>query len=295
MGAIKISDEQIGVIKCFLRKSYSITAIQKELRQQGWDVSRASISRVRNDKLRSQKNKDGKENRGRKSKLTQRKIKWLNKELLKTDPPTQKHLANKLEVNERTVRYYIKKFGLKKVKKPKCHAISEKSRQKRYRRSWPMYLRLKKEYRKIITGDEAWFYINDGSGQRSIQYISRSQNRSDCTPFRRASNSKGVMIWAAISCQGKAKLRFIQPGCKINAKYYIDKVLKPFIKQDFFRLYPDGDGVFHQDSAPAHAAKSTQDYLRRNDIPFITPEQWMPNSPDAAPCDFFYGATLNPN
>ena len=95
------------------------------------------------------------------------------------------------------------------------------------------------------------------------------------------------MVWAAISYQGKAKLRFITPGCKVNADYYIKEVLSPFIKEDIPKLYPGRDCIFQQDSAPAHAAKKTMEFLNSKNIPFITSDQWMPNSPDAAPCDFF--------
>ena len=45
---------------------------------------------------------------------------------------------------------------------------------------------------------------------------------------RREQHSKGFMVWAAISFNGKTSLHFIEPGAKINSQYYIDHVLKPF-------------------------------------------------------------------
>jgi len=73
-------------------------------------------------------------------------------------------------------------------------------------------------------------------------------------------------------------------GTKINQDYYIEKILKPMIKQ-FRRLYHDGEGIFHQDSAPSHAGQKTLAFLRSNNINFFSPEIWLPNSPDLAPCD----------
>lgn len=39
-------------------------------------------------------------------------------------------------------------------------------------------------------------------------------------------------------------------------------------------------------SAPTHAAKGTIDYLNEHKLNYITPEEWMPNSLDAAPMDY---------
>ncbi|GBN76013.1 hypothetical protein AVEN_127081-1 [Araneus ventricosus] len=38
---------------------------------------------------------------------------------------------------------------------------------------------------------------------------------------------------------------FVQPGAKINSKYYIQKILKPFLKDTYCRLYTNSDAVLH--------------------------------------------------
>ncbi|GBN72380.1 hypothetical protein AVEN_87079-1 [Araneus ventricosus] len=81
--------------------------------------------------------------------------------------------------------------------------------------------------------------------------------------------------------------RFGQPGAKINSEYYIQKILKLFLKDDYCRLYPNGDVIFHQDSAPSHASSVTQKFLTDQQVQLLRPQQWMPNSSDAAPCDYF--------
>ncbi|XP_042904516.1 histone-lysine N-methyltransferase SETMAR-like [Parasteatoda tepidariorum] len=90
-----------------------------------------------------------------------------------------------------------------------------------------------------------------------------------------------------ISAHGVTEPRFVKPGAKINSEYYIQKILKPFLKDDYCRLYPNSDAVFHQDSAPSHASKVTQKFLTDQQVQFLRPEQWIPNSPDVAPCDYF--------
>ncbi|RVE46422.1 hypothetical protein evm_008956 [Chilo suppressalis] len=44
--------------------------------------------------------------------------------------------------------------------------------------------------------------------------------------------------------------------------------------------------VFQQDSAPAHRAKSTQDWLVAREIDFIRHEEWPSSSPDLSPLDY---------
>lgn len=95
------------------------------------------------------------------------------------------------------------------------------------------------------------------------------------------------MAWLGISANGCTKVRFVKPGVKINSEYYIKNILKPLIREDIPKLYPNSDYIFHQDSAPSHTAKKTLKFLEDNDITFLTPNQWMPNSPDAASLDFF--------
>ncbi|GBN02156.1 hypothetical protein AVEN_265712-1 [Araneus ventricosus] len=98
---------------------------------------------------------------------------------------------------------------------------------------------------------------------------------------------KGVMVWMGISTNGVTKPRFVQLGSKINSEYCIQKILKPFLKDDYCILYPNGNAVFHQDFAPSHASRVTQKFLTDQRVQFLRPQQWMPNSPDAAPCDYF--------
>ena len=100
---------------------------------------------------------------------------------------------------------------------------------------------------------------------------------------------KGFMVWGGVSSKGKTSLRFVELSAKISSAYYIKNILKPFLSHDVPRLYPKNERkqwILHQDSAPSHTAKDTLEYLKKCKINYITPEQWMPNSPDAAPMDY---------
>ena len=57
--------------------------------------------------------------------------------------------------------------------------------------------------------------------------------------------------------------------------------------KEMARLHPDGDVIFHQDSAPSHVARTTLKFMDEANINYIKPSEWLANSPDAAPCDYF--------
>ena len=44
--------------------------------------------------------------------------------------------------------------------------------------------------------------------------------------------------------------------------------------------------VFQQDSVPAHCASATVKYLCQATLAFISPDLWLPNSPDLNPVDY---------
>ena len=44
--------------------------------------------------------------------------------------------------------------------------------------------------------------------------------------------------------------------------------------------------TLQQDGAPAHTARTTMDYLKKEHINCIEPHMWPPNSPDLNPMDY---------
>jgi len=44
--------------------------------------------------------------------------------------------------------------------------------------------------------------------------------------------------------------------------------------------------TLQQDGAPSHTAKSTINYLKMENVSFIEPQMWPPNSPDLNPIDY---------
>ena len=99
----------------------------------------------------------------------------------------------------------------------------------------------------------------------------RSQNdrvwsagrKRDVSPSRllieRAKFTSRVMVSAGVCLQGKGRLHFVQEKSKVNADYYMNELLQNLMDDCHYLL--GQHFIFQQDGAPAHAAKSTQQWL----------------------------------
>ena len=96
---------------------------------------------------------------------------------------------------------------------------------------------------------------------------------------------KSVMVSVAVSKLGCTELIFVEPGVKVEIAYYRDiLLLHQILQSDIWQAMCPC--VFQQDSAPAHRARATVEYLRQATPEFISPDLWPPNSPDLNPVDY---------
>src|SRR6218665_362165 len=100
--------------------------------------------------------------------------------------------------------------------------------------------------------------------------------------------SRNVMVSVAISNMGKSRIVVIEPGAKVNSQYYCRIVLGDGLLPDIRAICQHHTWTLKQDGAPSHTAKNTMEYmyLRRENISFIEPDMWPPNSPDLNPVDY---------
>ena len=66
---------------------------------------------------------------------------------------------------------------------------------------------------------------------------------------------------------------------------YQEDVLKGVVKHLNMTLFSGQECVFQQDSVPAQKAKTTQKWLRRNLLAFISAENWLSGSEDLKTLD----------
>lgn len=73
---------------------------------------------------------------------------------------------------------------------------------------------------------------------------------------------------------------------KTSALVYQNTVLQNSVEPLKRTMFANRHWVFQQDSAPAHKAKSTQNWLDAHEIDFIRHEDWPSSSPDLNPLDY---------
>lgn len=229
----------------------------------------------------------------RRRKLTKLDINNILHELTNVDPPTYQELGDKYNVTRMAICKIKQKFGLKTVKKVTGHAMSSRIIMLRKQRSLPLKKKLLDfGLDRIVSSDEAWFYAQN-QGKRNIQHLTKRRSRCDAEVLTKKSHPIAVMVWAAVCHRGIIGPFFVESGAKINSEYYIQAILKPALKQ-LRQLYPDGKFLWHHDSAPAHAAHKTNDYLLSHGVEYISKAEWLPCSPDISPCDYSLWGYLKP-
>ena len=130
------------------------------------------------------------------------------------------------------------------------------------------------------------FISQNVGGRRHVYYELKGERPEESwTKFWKVSHPKGFMFFGRVCHRGVTKLRFIEPGVKINSAYYVENCLKPVPGGS---LYPREKHkvVSHQNFASADPSKLTQEYLKTVPCRFIPAEHWMGNSSDLARMDF---------
>lgn len=98
--------------------------------------------------------------------------------------------------------------------------------------------------------------------------------------------SKGAIIQVQSWFGGSE--HFCEQGVKTEAKNYQEDVLEKVVKPLNNTLFNKKHWVFQQDSAPAHKAKSTQLWLKKNVPEFIKESDWPSGSLDLNPLDYSF-------
>jgi len=102
--------------------------------------------------------------------------------------------------------------------------------------------------------------------------------------------SRNVMLSVRVSRMGKTMVAFIDPG--VNKSYCCNIVLEKGLLPDIRAICRHYRWTLQQDGAPAHTARTTMNYLKREHINFIEPHMWPPNSPDINPVDYAISGAL---
>lgn len=95
-----------------------------------------------------------------------------------------------------------------------------------------------------------------------------------------------VMVWATVTETGRSLLVFVDDGIKLNQENYRTSILESALLPWAQKHFKNRRWSFQQDSASAHGAKKTQEWMTENVPAFIAKEESPQSSPDLNPVDF---------
>jgi len=78
---------------------------------------------------------------------------------------------------------------------------------------------------------------------------------------------------------------FLQERGETGVRVYQEDMLQGVVKHHKMTFFSGQEWVFQQDSVPAQKAKTTQGWLRRNLLAFISAENWLLGSAGLKPLD----------
>ena len=121
--------------------------------------------------------------------------------------------------------------------------------------------------------------------------------KSQVPPAYQVKKSSKWIIWGGMTGRGLTGIHFLPQGQTLTADCYINNILEKEVKTvlhhknvneatDKRKLFSSNRHMtFVQDGAPAHAAKATQAWCKKNLPNFIEKTCWPPNSPDISPVE----------
>lgn len=204
---------------------------------------------------------------------------------------SQRKVAIGVGISQRSVGRIVKSdIGLKCLKKHKAVQLTEENKMARLSRCRKLLRKFKTDLIKhIFFTDEKLFTVSKPVNSQNDRLYTTTENKKRNVPADRLVQekqkfSKSVMVSAGVSEMGCTDIYFIEPGVKIDGKYYRDVLLKDCLLPDMRAITPDF--IFQQDSAPSHTARETVQLLIDETHDFIEPTLWPPNSPDLNPMDY---------
>lgn len=217
-------------------------------------------------------------------------IKTVRERLRRNPRRSASKLAKELDLSRTTVMRILKdKLNVRPYKIQKKHELTATQMKVRMERAKEIIRRHGNgDLPNIVFSDEKNFTIQQFVNKQNdrVWLQNKSGDNSKHLVATRKQAPAQVMVWAAVTSDGRSPLVFLDKGVKINGQVYRQKVLEDAFKPWASKHFGQKDFTFQQDSAPAHKARETQEWLTNNVPRHISADLWPPYSPDANPMDF---------
>lgn len=237
---------------------------------------------------------DRKSGTGRKAVImTKKTIERLKKNLVSVKPPSTRALARSLGCTQQHVWKTIhKKTSLackKKRKAPFYTPEEEKKCKSACRRLYAL-----SAGKDFIIDDEKYFSLSGTHMPGNSYYWCNNRDGDATMPQRHQVKSKRkfeakLMLWMAVSPAGIAKPFVVPSGLAVNKEVYVKECLQsrllPFIRDN----HSPNSYLFWPDKASSHYAKTTQEFLTTNNVPYVQRDDNPTNLPQCRPIEDMFG------
>lgn len=221
---------------------------------------------------------------------TKKMIKVIAERIRRNPCRSQKKLALQVGMSTRSMSRLLKNdLHMRAYKRHTAHYLNQRLKKIRLERCKRLLRKHANDRGKnILFTDEKIFTIEESYNQQNDRVYARSSKE---VPIHkklviRAHHPSSVMVWLGVSYNGVTDVHFCQKGVKTNARNYQDDILLPVVLPLSSTMFKNQPWTFQQDSAPAHKAKTTQQWLIQNLPDFIAAEDWPSGSPDLNPLDY---------
>lgn len=217
-------------------------------------------------------------------------VRKVKKRIDRNPKQTAQSLAKDLQISSSSVRRILKiDLQLKPYKIQMVQDLTPAQKKVRLDRSRVLKsLAARGELPNIVFSDEKVFTIQQFVNKQNdrVWLRGKSPDNLDQRVATRKQAPASVMVWAAVTEEGRSPLVFIDQGVKINQQLYRRKVLSRGLMPWARNQFGQNPWTFQQDSAPSHKAIATQNYLRERVPRLISSQEWPPYSPDLNPMDY---------
>lgn len=190
----------------------------------------------------------------------------VRKRITRNPNQSLRKMAKSLNINRESIRLIVKdKLGRYPYKLSKAHMLTEDMKENRLQKARKMkrYAAAGREKSILFTDEKIFTVQRFHNQQNERQWLFKSPtSRKNGSVVLRRHFPKSVMVWAGICATGKTPLVFIDPGTKVNAKMYQDKILREVLLPWSQQHFGQASWTLQQDWAPAHSAKSTIEFCK---------------------------------
>lgn len=290
------SDDRSLIWNLRTHKGWGSWRMMKEFPNKSW--KRRSIDNVIK-KIDREDTTDRKPGSGRpKSVRTDANIELVSELICSQDDKPHSHKSPReiqrvTGISHSSIQRIVKKdLALNQYKRIAGQQLNNDCKIKRLQRSQQLLQRFPtgRSVRSLWFTDEKTFTVETPLNSQNDRVYAQATSKRGVSPVRlirdRQHFSQKVMVSVGVSRMGKTGIVFIEPGAKINSKYYCQHVLGGALLPDIRARCQRYSWTLQQDGAPSHTARNTLTYLRRENVTFIEPAVWPPNSPDLNPVDY---------